>query len=100
MQKGAELLRTYVSPLSAYHEAPEVFLEIPRLNEHVARVQELRDLRKRDIRSLMRDTLSRAWPGIQQRSVSAMELQAQGVPVQPPRDAIELAWAGYDPDMA
>ncbi len=62
--------------------------------------QELRDLRERDIRSLMRDTLSRAWPGIEQRSASATELEAHGVPAQPPRDSIELAWAGYDPDMA
>ncbi len=99
VQEGAEMLRTFVSPLSAYHEAPEVFLEVPNLEEHLRRVQELLDLRESGIRALMRDALTRAWPGIEQRAVSAAELMAHGVPLQPPRDALELAWDGDDADV-
>ncbi len=99
VQEGAEMLRTSVSPLSAYHEAPEVFLEVPNLEEHLRRVQELLDLRESGIRALMRDALTRAWPGIEQRAVSAAELMAHGVPLQPPRDALELAWDGDDADV-
>ncbi len=83
-----------VSPMRAYIEAPEVFLEIPKLHEHQEAFARITEQRDDTLHVFMLDLLERAYPGISSRHTSHRTLLEHGVEPFPPRDDMELAMDG------